>query len=68
MNVRNFRYIELYSRGECTCWEDSCPGGEYGGSLPLSGGLSGNACLTRNKNDNYSSHFYTQLLRQGPAL
>jgi len=22
-----------------------CPGGEYGGSLPLSGGLSGNACL-----------------------
>lgn len=57
-NLTNFRKRRtwragLHSRGECTCWVSLCPGGEYGGSLPLSGGLSGSACLeeTRRSQD-----------------
>lgn len=41
------KYFLFNLRGECTCWVSLWPGGEYGGSLPLSGGLSGNACLKR---------------------
>ena len=41
------KLFSLNLRGECTCWVSLWPGGEYGGSLPLSGGLSGNACLKK---------------------